>query len=1146
MATVTGTKRHLAITSTTYDSSGDVVVGGNLTVEGTTTTLDTANLLVEDKNIIIGNVSTPSDTTADGGGITLKGASDYTINWVNANNRWEFNQGIHSSGPITSAGQITGTELEGTSLDINGNADISGNLGGVDTLTATTLSVTNYGLASGDIPNNAADTSGNAATATVADTLQGFDDRDVAPDDISFSEDLKLFFAEKAGIEGGTVASDYQDLLVLNSYSDSSGGKLNALAFDKSTHRMLHYNANYNSTDWGTPKEIAYKDSDITGNAATATSAGSATTASNAMLLDGIDSTLFVRSDSNDTLQGTYLFSRTNTTPAIDISGHAGAASYNYFLRARNDGGTRVVMFVNGSTRTADGGVNAATIRNDGGFLILGSASHSTKLVGSGNLTYNGDAVLTTAAGTAVSATSASHSEYADAAGTATSAGSATTASNAMLLDGIDSTSFLRSDAADTMTGTLTNTTATAWGTNLKLINTNADASPPILTFLKNGGSPADNDYVGFTNYRMDNSNGDEFSWVELSALAIDVTDGSESSAFRIGTWGDGTEYPNTIMAKSGNVGIGDSIPTSISANTFSLSVNSSRSDLSGGLISKANGSVKHQQYWDSSGYSFNLTAGQGNFKFNGANVGIGTTTPSAKLEVYGSGSTVLDIQGSQGQLFSITDDLTGDLLNISDISGIPIFSVNASGTSSFDGAVEISGNIKEIRVGDNHFIGNDADDNLLITSSINENLIVRAGVGLRFEVDGNATPADLALNIDNAKTSTFGGYVKIPQYLMHDGDTNTRLEFTTGNATLKAATKITMDGPLSAGSGLTVTGAATISSNLSVSGNTALGNGNGDTTHINDILHIGATDSGNSDLYFGEGSTNAIAYGVHWNWDSGYKFSWFTRNNNSDTLLMDYSTNVTTVVNWHRPFSMKSNKITDLATPTATTDAATKAYVDGERDRIGNSLFAASSTSTSYSTAGVEIRESGLSGSGGTPPRLGLHHGGVVASSITIESNGTVAIRNNPGNAYEQFRASTVTADTFAGQTMMLNWKMFHDTTALRTLYKDGKTANFPWAYSNIIMPFKGNLSTISFAHNPFGPYTSAPTGNSAVMRAYVNGTLKETITVSYGSSAGQVISFNFTTATNFNQNDKVSLRFQANGIWRYVTMGILFRERA
>ena len=74
--------------------AGDVVVTGDLTINGTTTTIDTANLTVEDKNIIIGNVSSPSDTTADGGGITLKGASDYTIAWNNTSNRWHFNQGI--------------------------------------------------------------------------------------------------------------------------------------------------------------------------------------------------------------------------------------------------------------------------------------------------------------------------------------------------------------------------------------------------------------------------------------------------------------------------------------------------------------------------------------------------------------------------------------------------------------------------------------------------------------------------------------------------------------------------------------------------------------------------------------------------------------------------------------------------------------------------------------------------------------------------------------------------------------------------------------------------------------------------------------------------------------------------------------------
>ena len=50
-------------------------------------------------------------------------------------------------------------------------------------------------------------------------------------------------------------------------------------------------------------------------------------------------------------------------------------------------------------------------------------------------------------------------------------------------------------------------------------------------------------------------------------------------------------------------------------------------------------------------------------------------------------------------------------------------------------------------------------------------------------------------------------------------------------------------------------------------------------------------------------------------------------------------------------------------------------------------------------------------SGTSGTPPRIAWHWGGVVASSMTIEANGTIAVRNNPGNDYEQFKASTITA---------------------------------------------------------------------------------------------------------------------------------------
>ena len=72
----------------------NLTLSGNLTVNGTTTTIDTTNLDVEDKNITLGKVSSPSDTTADGGGLTLKGASDKTFNWVNSTDSWTSSENI--------------------------------------------------------------------------------------------------------------------------------------------------------------------------------------------------------------------------------------------------------------------------------------------------------------------------------------------------------------------------------------------------------------------------------------------------------------------------------------------------------------------------------------------------------------------------------------------------------------------------------------------------------------------------------------------------------------------------------------------------------------------------------------------------------------------------------------------------------------------------------------------------------------------------------------------------------------------------------------------------------------------------------------------------------------------------------------------
>ena len=58
----------------------------------------------------------------------------------------------------------------------------------------------------------------------------------------------------------------------------------------------------------------------------------------------------------------------------------------------------------------------------------------------------------------------------------------------------------------------------------------------------------------------------------------------------------------------------------------------------------------------------------------------ISSTT---KLLVQGSGSSapLLTVQGSQGQLFSVTDSLSGSLFSVNDVSGLPILDVNSDST---------------------------------------------------------------------------------------------------------------------------------------------------------------------------------------------------------------------------------------------------------------------------------------------------------------------------------------------------------------------------------------------------------------------------------------------------------------------------------
>jgi len=77
--------------------TGNTIVSGTLTVNGATTTVNSTTVTVDDKNIELGSTASPTDTTADGGGITLKGTTDKTILWENDTDSWNFNQNIETT-----------------------------------------------------------------------------------------------------------------------------------------------------------------------------------------------------------------------------------------------------------------------------------------------------------------------------------------------------------------------------------------------------------------------------------------------------------------------------------------------------------------------------------------------------------------------------------------------------------------------------------------------------------------------------------------------------------------------------------------------------------------------------------------------------------------------------------------------------------------------------------------------------------------------------------------------------------------------------------------------------------------------------------------------------------------------------------------
>ena len=175
----TGGDTNIGITLTPK-GSGVVTISGGLVVDGTTTTLNSTTLSVDDKNIEMGSVATPTDSTADGGGITLKGATDKTIIWDNANDNWTSNQDWNiasgKSFKINNAVTLNATTLGSavvtsslTTVGTLGSGAISSGFGAIDigtsALSAGALTIDNITIDGNTISSSSGNITFNAASS---------------------------------------------------------------------------------------------------------------------------------------------------------------------------------------------------------------------------------------------------------------------------------------------------------------------------------------------------------------------------------------------------------------------------------------------------------------------------------------------------------------------------------------------------------------------------------------------------------------------------------------------------------------------------------------------------------------------------------------------------------------------------------------------------------------------------------------------------------------------------------------------------------------------------------------------------------------------------------------------------------------------
>ena len=265
LTTGTAASTYLPLTGGTISS--DLTITGSLTVNGTTTNLNSTNLVIEDKNIIIADVATPTNTTADGAGITIKGATDKTFTWVNATGYLTSNVGMEATsfvktsgtssqflkadGSVDSATYITAAQtfnLGTTSIALN-RASAAQSLTGITSIDGSAATLTTS--------RNIGDVAFNGSANIVPTRMYFKDTRSTNHNPYAYGGvtlHLKTNTTDSLS-DGGT----YHGVLNLTHWDDSSGGVDHQLGLTDNGNMHIRYSTGASS--WSSWNKFVLADS---------------------------------------------------------------------------------------------------------------------------------------------------------------------------------------------------------------------------------------------------------------------------------------------------------------------------------------------------------------------------------------------------------------------------------------------------------------------------------------------------------------------------------------------------------------------------------------------------------------------------------------------------------------------------------------------------------------------------------------------------------------------------------------------------------------------------------------------------------------------------------------------------------------------